>query len=124
MTTTFHELEHVQLAMSPGDEETARRFYEDVLGMRVVPKPEGLRASEGIWFAAGAFEIHLRAEEPRHPSRAAHPAIRLTGLDTLAARCATAGHAPEFDTRYPGRRRFYVRDPFDNRIEFFEIVDA
>jgi hypothetical protein len=52
----------------------------------------------------------------------AHPGIRVTGLAELAARCEAAGHPPQFDTRYPGRQRFYVFDPFGNRLEFFEIL--
>lgn len=32
-------LHHVQLAMSAGEEEAARRFFVDVLGMREVTKP-------------------------------------------------------------------------------------
>lgn len=116
----YHEIEHVQLAMPPGGEDRARAFYGGVLGLGEVAKPGALRASGGAWFAAGRVEVHLRAEDPMHPSHAAHPGIRVTGLAALAARCEAAGHRPQFDTRYPGRRRFYVVDPFGNRLELFE----
>ena len=33
-------------------------------------------------------------------------------------------HKPLFDDRYPGRRRFFVHDPFGNRLEFFEVEPA
>jgi catechol 2,3-dioxygenase-like lactoylglutathione lyase family enzyme len=122
--TEFHEIEHVQVAMPSGGEDRARTFYVDVLGFREIAKPDGLRASAGVWFAAGRIEIHVRAEDPTHPSRAAHPGIRVTGLAELAARCEAAGHRPQFDARYPGRRRFYVADPFGNRLEFFEATSA
>jgi 4-hydroxyphenylpyruvate dioxygenase-like putative hemolysin len=38
----FTNIDHVQLAMPPGEEETARRFYHDLLGMVEIPKPAGL----------------------------------------------------------------------------------
>jgi catechol 2,3-dioxygenase-like lactoylglutathione lyase family enzyme len=122
--TEFHEIEHVQLAMRPGGEDLARAFYGQVLGFREIAKPDALRASAVAWFAAARIEIHLRAEDPMHPSHAAHPGIRVTGLADLAARCEAAGHPPQFDVRYPGRRRFYVADPFGNRLEFFETTGA
>jgi catechol 2,3-dioxygenase-like lactoylglutathione lyase family enzyme len=118
----LQEIEHVQLAMPPGEEDRARTFYGSVLGFREIAKPEALRASAGPWFAAGRLEVHVRAEDPMYPSRVAHPGIRVTGLAELAARCEAAGHPPQFDARYPGRQRFYVADPFGNRLEFFELL--
>ena len=35
-------IDHVQLAMPKGNEELARSFYRDVLGMKEVSKPEPL----------------------------------------------------------------------------------
>lgn len=118
-----HEIEHVQLAMPPGEADRARTFYGTVLGFREITKPEPLRTSADPWFAAGRLEIHVRADDAMmYPSRVAHPGIRVTGLAELAARCEAAGHPTQFDARYPGRRRFYVTDPFGNRLEFFEIL--
>jgi catechol 2,3-dioxygenase-like lactoylglutathione lyase family enzyme len=110
-------LDHVQLAMPRNGEEDAIRFYVEVLGMRQVPKPEPMRASGGVWFRAGEAELHLGVEDPFRPSSKAHPALRVDDLDTFATHCEAAGHPIEWDTRYPGIRRFYVRDPFGNRIE-------
>jgi catechol 2,3-dioxygenase-like lactoylglutathione lyase family enzyme len=110
-------LDHVQLAMPRGGEEAARAFYAGVLGMAEVPKPEPMRAAGGIWFRAGSAELHLGVEDDFRPARKAHPALRVEELDALAERCAAAGHRPEWDERYPGVRRFYVADPFGNRVE-------
>jgi len=120
-TIEYHEIEHVQLTMPHGGDDRARAFYGDVLALREIPKPAALRGNGGLWFVAGSIEVHLLAEEPRHPSHAAHPGFRVTGLSALAERCQKAGYPPQFDTRYPGRRRFYVADPFGNRIELFQI---
>lgn len=116
----FVALDHVQLAMPAGEEERARAFYRDVLGMEEVEKPEPMRASGGAWFRSGSVEIHLGVETGFRPARKAHPAVRVSGVDALAARCEAAGCEVLWDDRYPGVRRFYVHDPFGNRIEFLQ----
>ncbi len=40
------------------DLDRSRRFYEDVLGLKAVPRPD-LGALRGIWYAAGECEVHL-----------------------------------------------------------------
>ena len=36
----------------------SREFYEGVLGLRTIPRPD-LGAIAGVWYAAGACEVHL-----------------------------------------------------------------
>ena len=43
-------LDHVQLAMPPGQEEQARAFYGGCLGLVEVEKPEPLASRGGCWF--------------------------------------------------------------------------
>jgi catechol 2,3-dioxygenase-like lactoylglutathione lyase family enzyme len=122
----LHEIEHVQLDMSPGGEERAREFYVGVLGLREIPMAVQSRAGGGIWFGIdrdGGSQIHLRTMRTLQPPEESHTAIRVTRLAELATRCDHAGYDPEHDDRYPGRKRFYVRDPFGNRLELFEVVD-
>lgn len=111
-------IDHVQLAMPAGGEDWARSFYVDVLGLTEVPKPEPMRSSGGVWFRSGEVELHLGVEADFRPARKAHPALRVDGLDALAQRCESMGCRITWDGRYPGVRRFYVDDPFGNRIEF------
>lgn len=40
------------------DLDRSRRFYEDVLGLHSVPRPD-LGALRGIWYDAGPCEVHL-----------------------------------------------------------------
>ena len=120
-------LDHVQIAMPPGGEEAARAFYGGVLGLDEVPKPAPMMANGGAWFRSGGVELHLGAEPDFEPARKAHPALRvddLDDLDELAARCEAAGYTPHWDGRYPGMRRFYVHDPFGNRIEILQPHSA
>lgn len=69
------KLDHVQIAMPQGEEDRARGFYTDVLGMREVPKPEPMRANGGAWFRAGDVELHLGVEADFRPANKAHPAM-------------------------------------------------
>jgi catechol 2,3-dioxygenase-like lactoylglutathione lyase family enzyme len=110
-------LDHVQLACPPGSEDEARRFYGHLLGLREIEKPEPLRSRGGVWFQCGpSQELHLGVEEPFAPARKAHPALLVAGeaeLEELAARL----DGVKWDSELPGFRRFYVEDPFGNRLE-------
>jgi ribosomal protein S18 acetylase RimI-like enzyme len=108
-------VDHVQIAAPPGGEPAARAFYGDLLGLAELPKPERLRPCGGAWFAVGDEQLHVGIEEPFAPARKAHPALavsRALDLRALADRLAAAGHAVVWDGP-----RFYVNDPFGNRLE-------
>ena len=113
-------IDHVQLAAPAGCEAEARLFFGEVLGLAEIEKPESLRARGGVWFAVGPHQLHVGVEDRFAPARKAHPAFRVQGLDELAARLAAAGVEPRWDDDLPGCRRFYVDDPFGNRIELLE----
>jgi catechol 2,3-dioxygenase-like lactoylglutathione lyase family enzyme len=110
-------IDHVQLAMPVGREDDAQAFYEGVLGVPRVTKPEPLARRGGCWFAHGAVNIHLGAEDPFVPARKAHSAFRVADLDALAATVAAAGYEVRWNDELPDLRRFYTDDPFGNRIE-------
>jgi catechol 2,3-dioxygenase-like lactoylglutathione lyase family enzyme len=117
------ELDHVQLAMPAGQEHLARAFYSDVLGLREESKPENLAARGGVWFRGGSARLHLGVEQAFHAARKAHPALVVRGLAALAVRCRDAGFAPIIDEPLPGVDRFYVFDPFGNRLELLEPTE-
>jgi catechol 2,3-dioxygenase-like lactoylglutathione lyase family enzyme len=113
-------LDHVQVAAPPRCEREARSFYGELLGLRELEKPAGLRRSGGLWFAAGAQELHVGVAEDFTPAGKAHPGLRVdsdAALDALAGALTTAGAAVDWDDRIPGRRRFFTSDPWGNRIE-------
>jgi catechol 2,3-dioxygenase-like lactoylglutathione lyase family enzyme len=113
-------LDHVQVMMPPGREDEARAFYGGLLGLDELAKPEPLAARGGCWFAVGGQELHLGVAEPFTPAAKAHPALRVDTaeeLRDLAGRLSTAGHAISWDDALPGTERFYVADPFGNRLE-------
>jgi len=56
-------LSRINVTMPKGIEDIARDFYGGLFGLREIPKAEPLRVRGGVWFEAGALEIHLSVEE-------------------------------------------------------------
>ena len=117
MTGPFTTIDHVQLAMPRGAEETARKFFRDLLEMAEVPKPPELAKRGGCWFASGNVQIHLGVEDGFRAAKKAHPALRCAHYDALVARLRAAGVPVSEDDSIPCVRRCHVFDPFGNRIE-------
>ena len=113
-------IDHVQLAMPEGGEDRARAFYAGLLGLAEVPKPPDLAKRGGAWFEGGAVRIHLGVERDFRPARKAHPALLVSDLTGLARRLRDAGVEVVDDGLLPGYERFYVSDPFGNRLELLE----
>ena len=112
-------LDHVQLAAPEGCEKAARHFYGELLGLPEVPKPEPLRGRGGVWFAVGAAQLHIGVDAHFQAARKAHPALRVdaAALDALASRLQAAGVEVTWDHELVGVRRFFVADPWGNRVE-------
>jgi catechol 2,3-dioxygenase-like lactoylglutathione lyase family enzyme len=113
-------IDHVQLAMPASGEETARRFYVDVLGMIELPKPSELAKRGGCWFQSGAVQLHLGVENDFRPAKKAHPAFRCGDYAALVARLRDSGIEVNEPNDIPGVRRCHIHDPFGNRIELLE----
>jgi catechol 2,3-dioxygenase-like lactoylglutathione lyase family enzyme len=110
-------IDHVQLAMPAGGEEAARSFFGSLLGLVEVPKPAALRSRGGCWFE-GRVRIHLGVDRSFVPAAKAHPAFLLDDLHGLRSRLEEAGYTTQGDESWTGVERFYVGDPFGNRLEF------
>ena len=117
MNHPFTAIDHVQLAMPTGEEDRARAFYDELLGMNEIPKPAELAKRGGCWFESGAVQIHLGVEANFRPARKAHPALRCRDYNALISRLRAAGVAVTDDSSIPGVRRCHISDPFGNRIE-------
>ena len=115
-------IDHVQLAMPPGGEDEARRFYASVLGLTEVPKPPHLAVRGGCWFEGPSVKVHLGVEAEFRPARKAHPALLVRQLGALVESLRQAGVAVRDDEPLEGYDRVYVDDPFGNRIELLEPV--
>jgi catechol 2,3-dioxygenase-like lactoylglutathione lyase family enzyme len=113
-------LDHVQIAAPPGCEPGARRFYGDLLGLEELAKPPALGGRGGVWFVCGPQQLHVGVTGDFVAAQQAHPAFRLrasSDLDQLSDRLLAAGSTVQWDDAIPGTRRFFVSDPWGNRIE-------
>ncbi len=115
-------LDHIQLAMPHEQEPRARAFFEGVLGMPELEKPDSLKGLGGCWFACGAQALHLGVEEVFRPAKKAHPAFLVQDLENIQARLTTAGIKTNQQPALPNARRIFLEDPFGNRIELIERI--
>ena len=100
----------------------SREFYEGVLGLRTIPRPD-LGAIAGVWYAAGSCEVHL-IETPAGvdpgapPSRlnplARHAAFAVESYDDTLAHLQ-AHDLTVFESRAGGQ--MWVQDPDGHIIE-------
>ncbi|MFL6049832.1 MAG: VOC family protein [Gaiellales bacterium] len=117
-------IDHVQVAAPPGCEPAARSFYGGLLALAEVDKPAPLAERGGCWFAVGGQQLHVGVAQPFTPSAKAHPALTMSdsgALEALAARLQAEGYPVQRDDVVAGTARFYVHDPFGNRLELLAI---
>ncbi len=102
----------------------SRAFYEGVLGLTEIPRPPGL-GIPGVWYRAGACEVHLIETPPGVDVGIAAPT--LTPLARHAAFAiddyeATLQHLrqqlPEVLATSPKLGQIWVRDPDGHVLEF------
>jgi catechol 2,3-dioxygenase-like lactoylglutathione lyase family enzyme len=120
MADFLTRLDHIQLAIPADSEDVARQFYEGILGLTEVPKPEPLQSRGGCWFVGPEFMLHLGVEQDFAPARKAHPAFLSTDLESLRQHLLHSGVRVTLDESVPGVPRFYAMDPFGNRLEFIQ----
>ena len=97
----------------------ARRFYTSVLGLTEIP---GNHPGGAIWFTIADIQLHLREEAgERHYSKR-HPAFEISHLEQARKQLEQQAVAIEYSSEIDGRQRFFIRDPFGNRIEFLEFL--
>jgi methyltransferase (TIGR00027 family) len=118
-------LDHVQVACPPGGEDAARVFYGDLLGLVEVAKPAPLDDRGGVWFRTDDDRaLHVGVDEAFEPARKAHPALAVEDPAALAERAAAAGYEVSWDEALPDTERFFVDDPFGNRVEVLRAGGA
>ena len=113
-------IEHVQLAMPPGEEGAARAFYSGLLGLPERAKPAELARRGGCWFEGPGVKVHLGVEADFRAANKAHPALLVDDLAAMITVLEQAGVAITPDEPADGKARCYVNDPFGNRIELMQ----
>lgn len=122
MSYHYVGIDHVQLAAPPGCETEARHFYSHVLGFTEIKKPEALLKRGGVWFCCGNHEVHIGVQADFTPAKKAHPAFSVQQIDSLRSSLLDQGIPIISDDARndEGITRFYLHDPFGNRLEFME----
>lgn len=120
MSFEFRGIDHIQLASPKGVEDQAREFYGEILGMKEIPKPVHLQVRGGCWFICGNQEVHIGVQEDFVPAKKAHPGFVVTNLEKLRERLLSFHIEIKEEPPIDDRTRFFVNDPFGNRIEFLE----
>lgn len=120
MSFRICSIDHVQVAAPAGCEQAAREFYGSILGMQEIVKPETLRARGGCWFRCGRDQIHVGVERNFRAAQKAHPAFAVANLHDLREALQARGIPVIDDDNLPDAQRFYVHDPWGNRLEFLE----
>lgn len=117
MTHEVLGLDHMQIAIPVGGEPEAIEFYGGVLGLTQLPKPEPLATRGGCWFQAGPMQIHLGVEAEFLAAKKAHPALIVSGIDSMIEALKAAGHEVRAGATIDGATQTFTDDPFGNRIE-------
>ena len=126
MLVTILGLHHVQINVPASRAVEARRFFEELLGLEQMQRPESLSNAgrNGVWYACGDNEFHVFFApdgefKEDHSSR--HPALLVDDLGDLHERLESAGVELEDAIPINGRARFFCRDPFGHRLEFLSF---
>jgi glyoxylase I family protein len=99
------------------DVAEAERFYVDVLGLEVLPRPD--LGFPGLWLRAGAQEVHLLGIDSGRPLAEQHFAFGVADLAALRADLARQGVAVSEPAAIEGVcLQAFTRDPSGNLLEF------
>jgi len=106
------QLHHTSIRVA--DLARSRRFYEELLGLGALNRPE--LGMPGRWYGVGTGQIHLIECEPLgmeiDPS-GPHFAIEVDDLDAARRELAAAG----LQTLDPGGDQLWVKDPDGHTVE-------
>ena len=110
---------HVNVTVPAAQEASAKHFYEGVLGLAKIPKPEGTRQNMGAWYQLGGMQLHLSVEDDvKNEVSDRHVCYQVADIAAASLEFRSAGISIIPDPRpVSGQSRFFVRDPGGNLIE-------
>jgi len=94
-----------------------------VLGLQEVEKPAELAKHPVFWVRVGNRNVHINVD--RQPDRSlsqSHLAYEVLDLNAWEKFIASQGIAVEHPVAFAGHRRFQIRDPFGNMVEFIQRI--
>lgn len=120
---TIKGVNHAQISIPKGAEETGRAFYCGLLGLPEIEKPDSLKGRGGFWLQVGDRQIHVGTEDgiERHATKA-HIAYEVDDIDAWHQLLEEHGFNIGESVPIPGYKRFEFRDPFGNRVELIQVL--
>jgi catechol 2,3-dioxygenase-like lactoylglutathione lyase family enzyme len=106
------QLHHASIRVN--DVARSRRFYEQLLGLEPIERPD--LGMPGVWYGIGAGQLHLIECAPTGlpiDPTGPHFAVQVADLDAARREIAAAG----LEVLDPGRDQLWVRDPDGNVVE-------
>lgn len=110
------QIDHVTIIVT--DVNRANDFYEAVLGLRQVPRPQSFDFP-GAWYQIGDTFLHVLGKPAPDSHSPRHFSLRVRDVRSAAGRLEAAGCSVQWEAKHkiPGIDRFFIRDPDGNRIE-------
>ena len=116
-------LHHVQITIPKNEEEKAREFYCDLLGLPEIEKPDSLKHRGGFWLQVGTQEVHVGTEDGVERDKTkAHIAYQVDDINYWKERLTENNIEIIESIPIPNFHRFEFRDPFGNRIEMIQQI--
>ncbi len=119
MSIDIVRVNHINVTVPAAQETAAKSFYEVVLGLVQIPKPEGTRQNVGAWYELGSIQLHLSVEDDVANEKSdRHVCYQVGDIAAADLHFRNAGVEIIADGRpVIGQSRFFVRDPGGNLIE-------
>jgi len=114
-------LQHTSVPMPAGEQAAARHFYGTVMEMVEKIPPISIIEQGLIWFHAGEDEIHLFRDDEGPGNDRQHFCLQVDDIEHYRQQFRSHGIEIEETTAVANRPRFFVSDPFGNRIEITEV---
>jgi catechol 2,3-dioxygenase-like lactoylglutathione lyase family enzyme len=109
------------------DLDAATRFYTEVLGLPIMPRPNFPRPGVWLGYPGGDVEIHLTlmAEAPQLTEAAGpgnrHTAFGVTDLSALKARLESLNVPFFVQAGFIQSDQIFINDPDGNTLEFQQV---
>ncbi len=114
------QIHHAQVGIPEGGVQRARDFYCGLMGLKEVSRPFG---PHGLWVQVGDRNVHFGIDDvPDRLRSESHVAYQVTDLQSMRSKLQSAGLEIEDPPKMPGHKRFQIRDPFGNLVEFIQVV--
>ncbi|VTS06933.1 VOC family protein [Tuwongella immobilis] len=101
------------------DVALARQFYGQQLGLREIAPPSTFDFI-AVWYDLGGTYLHLLLKPLPDSESPRHFCLRVTDLQAAREVIRSQGIAITETVKIPGAERFFIRDPFGNRIEVLQ----